>query len=673
MRARRLSIREKSLVLVGVSVRLLFLSIVVPRVQESWFLPFLRAALETKGADPWTTWVSNGGDVLAFPYGIVMIMVAFPVFVLQGAPLIADSSFVGAFFVIDLLVLQKVRGGPDELWRTVAWALSPLAVYLTYIHGQTDLIVGFSILLAMRAIRRESWSYAGVCLGLGSLTKLSVLLPIPALVIFALTNRGSRRGLARTIAIALVIFALGSFPALYSPGYRDMVFGSKEISGLLRHSVTLGADTEFLLMPTIFAALLFTQYRQKRQSYEALALYVVAGIASVVILAPSSNAWHLWVLPSFIGFMPRLTRVEQSAFIVLQVAVVFRDFFGQTQGKIRFGGEPLIGGPPGIQISDSVLATVVLVLGAAVYFSVLSRGIRTYNPLDIGRRRVSIAIAGNSGVGKDTLVKNLISLFPAETVQTISGDDYHLFERGAEQWRTMTHLNPSANDLLGFRRDVSLLLNGQGVQRRNYDHHDGRFVQGDKLEPGDILLVNGLHAFYVESETLTFDLKLFLSMDEPLRLALKGHRDSTQRNATAASVLTTEERRSQDAMSFISPQTQVADLNFHLSVIDHETLMSPIELRIDARNLRFVEQLHFELQTKTRAPNSLKYDVKHNSIVLTLIADELTTNDLASIGRGLYPDAAELRPEFLHLRDGSQGLITLATLLAMAEVRARSE
>ena len=76
-----------------------------------------------------------------------------------------------------------------------------------------------------------------------------------------------------------------------------------------------------------------------------------------------------------------------------------------------------------------------------------------------------ICISGSSGVGKTTISRIIQSVLGTKDCLCLSGDDLHKWERGNPIWKTITHLNPDANDLeLGYTH-LSELKQGRSIQR----------------------------------------------------------------------------------------------------------------------------------------------------------------------------------------------------------------
>ena len=137
--------------LAGAVVRLLCLAALAPTIHLNWFAPFLAAVPAAPGADVWTAFLAQGGDVRAFPYGLpYMLVFGPPVWIAQalsGWAQVADAArleSVGLGLVVlalDLLLLLALIRWTGRV-REVIWAywLSPLVIFINYWHGQLDVL-----------------------------------------------------------------------------------------------------------------------------------------------------------------------------------------------------------------------------------------------------------------------------------------------------------------------------------------------------------------------------------------------------------------------------------------------------------------------------------------------------------------------------------------------------
>lgn len=171
-----------------------------------------------------------------------------------------------------------------------------------------------------------------------------------------------------------------------------------------------------------------------------------------------------------------------------------------------------------------------------------------------------ISISGSSGVGKTTISKIIESVLGSKNCVCISGDDIHKWERGNPVWKTITHLNPDANDLdLGYKHLVQLKA-GIPVERCHYNHDTGKFDPAKTIEPKSYIIYEGLHALYHKPTLGISDLNIYVDTDEDLKVEWKIKRDTKKRGHTKAEVIETIKRRKVDEEQFIKPQKQNADI-----------------------------------------------------------------------------------------------------------------
>jgi uridine kinase len=170
-----------------------------------------------------------------------------------------------------------------------------------------------------------------------------------------------------------------------------------------------------------------------------------------------------------------------------------------------------------------------------------------------------IAISGDSGTGKTTLMKHVNSLFKVDPLQ-IEGDRYHKWERGHENWNKFTHLDPQANHISKFTDDVFNLKIGNDIYQVDYDHCHGKFTSVQELKNKDNIILCGLHTLFDKETNKLYNLKIFLEPDERLRWYWKIKRDVEKRGYTAEKVLDSIQKRLGDGEKYIKPQSFESDV-----------------------------------------------------------------------------------------------------------------
>ena len=183
----------------------------------------------------------------------------------------------------------------------------------------------------------------------------------------------------------------------------------------------------------------------------------------------------------------------------------------------------------------------------------------------------TIAVCGDSGAGKSTLSKLIQDILPFDQTLLFETDRYHKWERGAEQYSTITHLNPNANHLEKLSSDTFKLCLGEDVHAVDYDHSTGKFTEPKYIKPNKFMLFCGLHTLHKEALNDIYNLKIYLDTDTYLKQQWKIQRDVTVRGADPNALLQTMKLREPDYLTYIKPQQDAADIIIHLSAKDADT------------------------------------------------------------------------------------------------------
>lgn len=183
----------------------------------------------------------------------------------------------------------------------------------------------------------------------------------------------------------------------------------------------------------------------------------------------------------------------------------------------------------------------------------MKRSIKKNKPFIIG-------ISGESGVGKSTITEIVSMFFGIKNVTTISTDDLHKWERTNKAWQSITHLNPDANNLELGDMQIESLSQGKPIYRSVYNHAIGGFNPPIKIVPQNIIIVEGLHAFYTDISKRIIDLKIFIDTDDSLRTHWKIIRDTEERGYKYNDVLESIRKRRADSGKIRDAQIDAADV-----------------------------------------------------------------------------------------------------------------
>ncbi len=208
----------------------------------------------------------------------------------------------------------------------------------------------------------------------------------------------------------------------------------------------------------------------------------------------------------------------------------------------------------------SLSFTLLQALLVANCVLIYSYGIRGLANRKLASRPFLLGIAGDSGSGKSTLSQGLVELFTPTSASAICGDDMHRWSRGHEMWSTYTHLNPKGNELHREISYISAIRNGLTVYRRHYDHATGDFTEELAIKSKPLMIIEGLHTFFLEPARNLLDLKIFMSPADELLLHWKTLRDMAKRGYSREQVIESLERRKADSHAYVHVQKDVADV-----------------------------------------------------------------------------------------------------------------
>ncbi|MEI9851614.1 MAG: hypothetical protein WDN24_13090 [Sphingomonas sp.] len=324
-------------------------------------------------------------------------------------------------------------------------------------------------------------------------------------------------------------------------------------------------------------------WRIQRFNFEILVSLIGVGFFTVFLLTPASPGWSLWLMPFVVVHVARNGRSAWPAAATFSLLFVAFHLLTSSGSALPFVTPHVAPGPRALNL----LLSLYLASGGIIAFQMLQNGL-VRNPFYRATRTpLTLAIAGDSGAGKDTLARSLEQLFGPASTAIVSGDDYHSWDRHKPMWRALTHLNPAANALRRFNADVLALRAGRAVAAPHYDHRIGRMTKPLQIEPTDVIIASGLHALHSPELNQAIDLGIFLAMDEELRAHLKIRRDVRVRGHSLEAVRAAIAQRESDSARYIRPQAASAHLVLALFPLDRAELADPLggprEIRLALR------------------------------------------------------------------------------------------
>ena len=672
----------------GLVIRFLVILLVVPWTHTHWFVPFVSTTLLEPSLNPWGAFLSLNGDSDAFPYGPAMYLAHVPTVCLG---LIIDNlANVGWFSALgfrlslllaDYLLLTTLCRLIDSSIRRIVvfYWLSPIVFYITYWHGQTDVVPVFLLTMALLLLREHKVALSGASMGLAIAAKLSMVIAAPFLGLFLWNNR-------RRYPAALFMFVLGLIsvvlviqaPFLLSSAVQQMVLHRPALTMVYEASIAVSTNAEIFIAPTLYLVFLYAMLRLGRMNLRLLYAVVGASFFIVLLLTAAPPGWYLWTIPSIVAFQEDADS-PTAHFLTLAFSTLFVAYNVMVSAGAQI---PLFGLDLSLPLSESLtigispflqslVFTLLVALGIVLSLSMLHRAIADNDFFHLSRKPLGIAISGDSASGKDTLARALAGLFGEQSVVGVSGDDYHLYERGARMWDHLTHLDPRANDLTAFVRDCTNLIDGRSVMARQYNHETGRFTPRRLIRSNEVIIISGLHALYSQSLCDAVDIKVFLDTDEDLRRLFKVKRDTAERGYDVDLVAAQINQRKGDGTRHIRPQLNRADIVFSLDFETHrqageQSEIPPLKLAVKVPNALHHIDLARMLISLCDSDVDIGAPADDESITIIIWDRGITSRDVESTASRLVPHLDQLLPPKPMWRGGALGIMQLVILVEFA-------
>ncbi|MBX3173356.1 MAG: uridine kinase [Gemmatimonadaceae bacterium] len=179
-------------------------------------------------------------------------------------------------------------------------------------------------------------------------------------------------------------------------------------------------------------------------------------------------------------------------------------------------------------------------------------------------RPLIIGIAGGSGSGKTTVARNLASALTETQCAFLDMDAYYRdHDRlSPDALRKLNWDHPDAFDLDLLDTQLQQLAAGQAIDKPVYDFvHHRRQAAAERVEPADVVVVDGILLLVDERIRSRLDIKVFVDTDADIRLVRRIRRDMAMRGRQLDDVLEQYLTTVQPMhLKFVEPSKRYADV-----------------------------------------------------------------------------------------------------------------
>jgi uridine kinase len=151
-----------------------------------------------------------------------------------------------------------------------------------------------------------------------------------------------------------------------------------------------------------------------------------------------------------------------------------------------------------------------------------------------------IGVAGGSGSGKTTVVRNIIEALGDGHVSVLEHDHYYRDhpELRLEDRAALNYDHPDALETDLLVRHVEALRSGQSIEMPTYDFaRHARRTSTETVLPRTAIIVEGILIFTDAALRKLMDVKVFVDTDSDMRFIRRLQRDIRERGRTVDSVI----------------------------------------------------------------------------------------------------------------------------------------
>ena len=662
---------------IGIAIKFLLIVFLLPEIQRQWFVPFIINWIENPTMLPWSGHLLSGGDSLAFPYGPAMFIFHLPgTFAgwlfdqLFGFDYFANFGFRVSLFGADILLLTLLLQAFEKHWKKllIFYWLSPLVMFITYWHGQADIIPVTLFIYALVLIKSKHFRAAGLLLTCSIAAKHSMIIGVPFIILYLWSRNGFRREFRGFLLLFTSSLLLIEAPFLLSDAFQMMVLGNRESDKLYWLTVNMGKGNLIYLTPIVYLLLLYSFWRIRRVNFDLLMAVMGVAFSVVILTTPSPPGWYLWLAPIFAIHQSR--HGSGAVILVGAFSLIFIAYHLLHTGGASF----LIFGDVISKIitmqdvkSQSIHYTSMVGFGLLIAIQILRTGIRKNDYYRLGFQPLSIGIAGDSQVGKNAFSKSLTFIFGERSTVKVAGEDYYNWNSSSSMWNTITSLNPKATKLFELVKDVRRLINGGVIQAKNYDYATGHSSLNKSKKSKDVILVTGLHTLYPRQLFEELDVRIFIEIEELLKPYMcKRHNYKEER------VFGEVGQRKLDFEKYVKPQALRADVVFKLLPVNMELIRqggvaeSNIKVRVSIRNGIYYRELVRVLIGVCGLQVNVD-SINEKGEVVIEVSGDIVSEDVKLAVNMLVPHMEELFDFSSEFENGFQGVMQIITLMEIDE------
>ncbi len=264
-------------------------------IPSIFYLPFRGIVMETGNLVKDHDWIVSNPSV----FNPLLLIYKYPM-------ILADLAF--------LWLLPKFFSRKKEKKTAMLlWAFNPLAIFVSSMMGQVDIIIALFITAGLYLYQKEKPFLSVLLIALSALIKPAGLILIP---ILALHYLATEKKLFQSILLGITgfgVYLLGILPYLGSATYRHYALFAEQIGKSTYAAISIASGHDIPLFFIIYALILILVWQKRLSFFTA----VSAALLSTLAFSHFHPQWLVWIMPWLVIYS-----VSKSDYLLYFVSLV---------------------------------------------------------------------------------------------------------------------------------------------------------------------------------------------------------------------------------------------------------------------------------------------------------------------------------------------------------------
>ncbi len=179
---------------------------------------------------------------------------------------------------------------------TILWAYNPLAIFVSSMMGQVDIIIALLLLTSYYYLQKKHVYLSAALIALSALFKPIGLILLPVVAIYHFHYKNKLSLLVSTCVIGFITYLIGVSPYVQSGSYRHYALFAEQLSKSTYASISIASGHDIPLFFILYTIVLLLYWSRKITVLDATISILLASLA----FTHFHPQWMVWVIPLFL-------------------------------------------------------------------------------------------------------------------------------------------------------------------------------------------------------------------------------------------------------------------------------------------------------------------------------------------------------------------------------------